>query len=1403
MNWTTFESLPGAADQNFEMLCRAIIRRQFEDYGRFRALANQPGIEFDLRVEKSGGLGEPQDWFGWQCRWYDLPPGRSLGTTRRRKIVEAIDTTKQHFPGLTHWVLWTRHPLTAGDRAWFDGITTHMQLLSWTAAEIDEYLNGQAAILRETYFGELILTPGLLHELHGRALAPVQKRWQPEVHQMVNAERALRAALADPESWDKISEVLAHLAKEIAFLKANRHNAPPAYTTQVEQFITEASQVAASAEAVVSLLREGTLDALRDLLPTQVSPFSGPSRVLPRRLRAARSPLGLEVTDALAHADQLLDHFTGLGRHLKIRMVGIVGEAGMGKTELAVALSLPQGKHPAGVLLHGNNLAARGSLDDLASRVVIAGRQCPNMEALVAALDAAALRSGCRLPLVIDGLNEAEDPRLWRAGLASLSETLRSYPRVLVVCTVRPAFEEEALPDQLPKLTLKGFQDDLRSAMHLYFEHYRIEPGEATFHRDLINHPLTLRLYCEVTNPERRDTVRAESMPRTLSALFERYFDQVAQRIAELSSSARRMHAEDIHGALRTIGRILWDSGRRSIGKEALRTHLDPPHIGWHFSMVRLLEDNGVLLTGAGHGEHDGPQITLLYDLMAGHVIAEALILGQSAKTFANWFRQPETADLFFSKDRTHPLASDVFKALITLLPRRFRGTQVWQLVDEPLRRRALLGTMGLEAGLLDQETVLALADLLKAEPGLLRGHLKFLKESRTLTEHPLNAHFAHRVLDALSVSERDLSWSEWIRGEQEETLRWIAATEQRWREAEPLDEVDDLKAQWMSWLLTSTVQRLRDFATRALHWYGQKRPAPFVELVTQMVEVNDPYVVERILAAALAAVLPFRHVSSDHPVIREHLPTLGRVVYDRFFAPGAAAATTHIMTLDYARRIVAFLLERHPDVLAEERRRAHPPFPEDLKREWGVSEDLDEGRYKEGDSPLGFDWHNYTLGRLVPGRAPYDDDHGDYQLVRSQVLWRIYDLGYTLQAFSSVDREIARRNYGREEDRGKTERYGKKYAWIAFYELAGKRFEAGQLEEHTVEDFASLDPSFPGPPRPVTFAGPSLLGPDQGNTVEWLLSPSAPDLGPWLIRGEIDGAPGPWLLLDGELRQEDQNAGRMIKTFIRTLLVEPSRVNELRELCADPRAKLNWFPEPPSLAGTYAAHLPPEVPAVIELDFHVNEGKQLVEEEVGWFLRDGEEIGMAEVRELISIGEGAAAKRKTEQGQKRAWERAILKEMEQRHLTFGPVTRRQEREVIRRCPVGVLSPVASGSWPEGRSAANPAWRATVPARLLTAFHRWHPRPKSFDFEDVSGRLQAMYLESQQGSFWTNWQNFTYARADAVVELAKAKNLSVIWFVHGERSRSTDAFQSNWRTRDKGEVYYNGYREIAILDHIP
>jgi hypothetical protein len=189
LNWDAFERLPGAADTNFELLCRAVVRRNYGRYGSFNALANQPGVEFHLRLQTACSLGQPGDWYGWQCRWYNLPGGGLLGSARRKKIKEAIATAQQHLPGLTHWVLWTRRPLAAKDQRWFAGLTAPFRLVQWTADEVEEHLTGEAEVLRATYFGDLVFTPATLAEQHSRAVAPVGRRWLPEVHQPVRTER--------------------------------------------------------------------------------------------------------------------------------------------------------------------------------------------------------------------------------------------------------------------------------------------------------------------------------------------------------------------------------------------------------------------------------------------------------------------------------------------------------------------------------------------------------------------------------------------------------------------------------------------------------------------------------------------------------------------------------------------------------------------------------------------------------------------------------------------------------------------------------------------------------------------------------------------------------------------------------------------------------------------------------------------------------------------------------------------------------------------------------------------------------------------------------------------------------------------------------------------------------------
>ena len=109
------------------------------------------------------------------------------------------------------------------------------------------------------------------------------------------------------------------------------------------------------------------------------------------------------------------------------RIMAVLAEAGCGKSELAAQLTAAVGDRPSGVLIHGRDLNASQNLDDLARSVAIAGKPVPDMGALLAAVDSAGQRARRRLPIVIDGLNEAEDPRNWKRFLASLEVTLSPY----------------------------------------------------------------------------------------------------------------------------------------------------------------------------------------------------------------------------------------------------------------------------------------------------------------------------------------------------------------------------------------------------------------------------------------------------------------------------------------------------------------------------------------------------------------------------------------------------------------------------------------------------------------------------------------------------------------------------------------------------------------------------------------------------------------------------------------------------------------------------------------------------------------------------------------------------------------------------------------------------------------
>src|SRR5690606_26935191 len=116
---------------------------------------------------------------------------------------------------------------------------------------------------------------------------------------------------------------------------------------------------------------------------------------------------------------------------------------------------------------------------------------------------------------------------------------------------------------------------------------------------NFLRHPLTLRIFCEVTNPTREKTVGMEAIPRSLAALFEKYVELAATRIEELSPFHCRYHQADITGYLDKFGQALWTSHTRGINEQQFRNEIRDQD-NWNNSAVNFMEQEGLLLRMPG-----------------------------------------------------------------------------------------------------------------------------------------------------------------------------------------------------------------------------------------------------------------------------------------------------------------------------------------------------------------------------------------------------------------------------------------------------------------------------------------------------------------------------------------------------------------------------------------------------------------------------------------------------------------------------------------------------------------------------------------------------------------------------------------------------------------------------------
>ncbi|MDH2171079.1 hypothetical protein N5J50_01230 [Acinetobacter johnsonii] len=1140
LNWSKFENLSGAADVNFEKLCRSLIRRHYGQYGSFKELANQAGVEFHLKLEQDCALGGSTRWYGWQCKWYDLPRARAIGTTRKEKIIDGLTKSKKYLPHLTDWVLWTKYILTEGDQKWFYGLQADypFKLHLQTCDDIESLLVGPALALREAYFGELVIDEQVLNQHYQIISSTHSKKFQPEVHQTVKAEKIIEKCLGRHASWESLDSLEKSIGNNLKIVK-DAVNLEDSYVkTTLPDFIADGERLSSFLNSLFSELAAGNFEKAKELLVEDLSCDWSKYRKTLARLRANRSHTAMFAANLLAEFYAFSEEIKKVRNALNAKVITIVGKAGDGKTDLALEICRPRDGINAGVLFLGKDLNAGETLDHLVKNFKIYGRPINTFEELLEAVDAAGQRLCKRIPIIIDGLSESEDPRNWRNEVAKANALLENYPNILLVLTLRGEFYKDCIPEKTPTFELNGFVDDPIAAIHCYFEHYKIDALDADIPIELLSHPLTLRLYCELANSERRIVVGVEALPRSQVAIFEKYFEKAIDHIVDLSPSNQRLYHEDIEDTLLKIAEVLWAENRRTLDFNQARSIANEV-VRSGSSLIKSLESEGILLKyRSQNGNHE---IGFSYDLMAGFKIAEYLLKGD----FNSWIRK-NIHKIQYNQPHSNTLAYDVFNSLVGLYPKYYVRKHLWQLLEGDFKERALLQTTQEQASLINRETIQEFQNYLLSSEQFASQAFKKLKTTRSAYAHPFDAAFLDKALRNMSNTYRDLTWSEWVRKNSKELKNDLELLEKRLSEVQ-IGSSEKGRAIWVQWLLTTNHRDLRDQATKVLSIYARKDPGSFFEMAINSLDITDPYVPERTFAAAYGAILSADFIDAEK--INSNVCGFAKKIIENCFIPNAKYSTTHTILREYLLGTINYALTVNQNFICQKYldycRKPYEHLPNLFESLPDISE---EKLVEVKEAALRMDFNNYTIGRLTTDRANYDDSHPDYVHTRRTILKRMIQLGYEPEKFQEIDRDISSNSYYNRDV--KIDRYGKKYSWIAFYEMYGWKADRELLDDWRVNERCSdvsIDPTFPKLDNSWSPELTNIFTDSPNDIGEWILNGPTPNYLNLLETQQFTQT-NSWILLNGFLKEGSKTDYREISTFMRGFFVANEHISKLSD---------------------------------------------------------------------------------------------------------------------------------------------------------------------------------------------------------------------------------------------------------------
>lgn len=660
----------------------------------------------------------------------------------------------------------------------------------------------------------------------------------------------------------------------------------------------------------------------------------------------------------------------------------LVGRAGTGKTHLLcdVAKKRVQSELPT-VLLLGKHFTQQEPWTQIVSQL---GLSCTRDEFL-GALEAAAQARDVRALICIDALNEGEGNRLWHNYLAGMLTTLSRFPWIGIALTVRTSYEDIVIPkDVIQKRLVReihpGFAEHEYQATQTFFDHYGIERPAVPLLIPEFQNPLFLKLFCE--GLRNRGLTKIPPGLQGITAIFDSFVASINEKLSRPDQLDFDHKLQIAQQAISKLAEAMAQKGHtrlpRDEAQSIVNSILSPS--GHEKSLFRQMISEGLLSEDrfwvADNERCEG--VSFSYERFTDHLIAKYLLDKHLDTAYPLESFSPEQPLGSLAKDEQSSWFNrGLIEAFSIQLPERI-GKELGELVPNakdyrPIREAFVESLIWRDYKAITDATLSYINEhVIEYEDT----HDQFLNALLTVTQipaHPYNARFLHRHLMGFELADRDTWWSIFLHYQYGQHSAVDRLVEWAWFAEDKKHVSDDsvmLCAIALAWFLTTSNRFLRDRATKALVSLLTDRIHIVGDIIKEFLNVNDPYVSERLYAVAYGCAM---RSDNDYAIAE-----LAKKMYEWQFKDGTP--TPHVLLRDYARGVIELALYRGAKLDIEEQK-IRPLYRSQWPSAIPTKEELEKYRgeyYKDMpdeelsrlhlyDSVMGFeDFNTYVIGDLA-----------------------------------------------------------------------------------------------------------------------------------------------------------------------------------------------------------------------------------------------------------------------------------------------------------------------------------------------------------------------------------------------------------------------------------------------------